>query len=180
MKGSRMLQLINEAIEEIEKYGSCESAYYILKYLSNSQEDLCKRGEVKYDLTIDHLIFLSMNGKTSQKKYKLYVNAFFTYDVLSPYKVIQDPMFTFRWGKLYFIYSPRIDSHLSSLIKSNFMRVTRSQIKLTERGEEEMENIRASLTKEELRKLSDKLKEIEEMKLTDLKIYTKNYLFAKA
>lgn len=174
-----MFQLINEAIEEIEKYGSCESAYYILKYLANSQDNLCEE-EVDYDITIDNLIFLSMNGKRTEKKYKLYVNAFFIYDMLSSSLAVQNPLFTFRWGKLYFIYSPRIESHLKALVKNKFLYLTRSQVRLTQRGEEEMEGVKALLSKDYLRKINEKLKEIDRMKLKDLKIYIKNYLFTKS
>ncbi|MEJ2781455.1 hypothetical protein WIW89_11350 [Stygiolobus sp. CP850M] len=180
MKNSRMFQLINEAIEEIEKFGSCESAYYILKYLANSRDNLCEEEEVDYDITIDNLIFLAMNGKRTEKKYKLYVNAFFVYDMVSSSLAVQNPLFTFRWGKLYFIYSSRIKSHLNALVKNKFLYLTRSQVRLTQRGEEEMEGVKTLLSKDYLRKINEKLKEIDKMKLKDLKIYTKNYLFTKS
>ena len=168
----RVFQLISEALEEIEKYGSCESAYYILKYIVG-KEELCQQEEIKYDLTIDQLIYLSFN----ETKYRLFINAFFVYDMLSARRKIQDPMFTFRWGKLYFIYSPRIESHLVTLAKNGFLRMSRSRVKLTERGKEERENVRSLLTREEIKRIDEKLREIEKMKLTDLRVHVKNYLF---
>jgi hypothetical protein len=69
---------------------------------------------------------------------------------------------------------------LNALVKNKFLYLTRSQVRLTQRGEEEMEGVKTLLSKDYLRKINEKLKEIDKMKLKDLKIYTKNYLFTKS
>ena len=172
----RIIQLIDEAIEEIEHYGSCESAYQLLKYISSTGEKLIKEGEVKYDFTLDNLVLLSMSKKI--KKYKLFVSSFFVYDYLSKKYKVQDPLFVFRWGKLYFIYSPRINGRVSLLAEKGFLKIERrGEIKLTSLGEEESENLFSLLNqrdRDEIKKVKEK---IQQLTLTELKTYTKKYLF---
>ena len=173
----RIMQLINEAIEEIERYGSCESAYQLLKYISSAGEKLIKEEEVKYDFTLDQLVLLSMSKKI--KKYKLFVSSFFVYDYLSKKYKVQDPLFIFRWGKLYFIYSPRIVGRVSLLVEKGFLQIERrGEIKLTNLGEEESENLFLMLNqrdRDEIEKIKEK---VQQLTLTELKIYTKKYLFS--
>jgi len=175
----RILQLVNEAIEEIERYGSCEGAYQLLKYISSTGEKFIKEEEVKYDFTLDQLILLSMSKKT--KKYKLLASSFFVYDYLSKKYKIQDPLFTFRWGKLYFIYSYRIVGRLSLLVEKGFLQIERrGEIKLTSLGEEESKNLFSMLNqkeKDEIKKVKEK---VEQLTLTELRTYTKKYLFEVA
>lgn len=173
----RILQLINEAIEEIEKYGSCESAYYLLKYISSHGEELVKENETKYDFTIDNLIFLSVQNEIP--KYKLFALSFFIYDYLSKKYKVQDPLFIFRWSKMYFIYSYRIEAHLLNLMKNQFLVTKRGKIKLTPKGESESENSYTLLSSQDKENIEKIREEIEKRKLTELRVFTKKYLFSK-
>ncbi|AGE71190.1 hypothetical protein [Sulfolobus acidocaldarius] len=174
----RIFQLMKEAVEEMEKYGSCQSAYYMLKYILSQINDHIQSFP-DYDIPLDNLILLSFNETLEEKKYKFFVKTFLVYDYLSTKYTVQDPIFIFRWGKLYFIYSPRIDAHLSLLEKNSFLTCHKFQLKLTRRGKEERENIIQNLSDYDLNKINELDKQIEEFKLQDLKIFMKKYLFEK-
>lgn len=171
----RISQLVNEAIEEIEYYKSCEAAYQILKYIASYGEKFMKEEAVKYDISLDNLVFLSINKHT--KKYKLFVTAFFIYDYLSKKYVVQEPLFIFRWGKLYFIYSYRIDGRLRLLDEKKFLEVRRSEIRLTQIGEQESKNIISILNNKEKEEVEHIREKINSMKANELRVYTKKYLF---
>ncbi|BBG23547.1 hypothetical protein [Sulfuracidifex tepidarius] len=173
---NRVRQLTDEAIEEIEKYNSCQSAYYILKTLSEGAETLCKEKEVKYDYTVDNLIIMSLYTYEDVTKARLFVTSFIIYDLLAKKYTIQNPLFYFRWNKRYFVYSPRIESHLSYLSREGFVK-NRKKYSLTEYGKKEGETSLATLNKETLSKIQESvstLKRIETMKQT--KVFLKKYL----
>ncbi|MBB5254251.1 hypothetical protein [Sulfurisphaera ohwakuensis] len=172
----KILQLINEAIEEIEKYGSCESAYYLLKYIASHGEKFIEEKSVNYDFTLDNIILMSVLQETH--KYKLFVSSFFIYDYLSKKFRVQEPLFIFRWGKTYFIYSYRINARLESLIKNQFIFSRKGILKLTKKGENERENIFSSLPSTDRKKIEEIIDNIDKMKLKELRIYTKKYLFS--
>lgn len=172
----KIIQLINEAIEEIEKYSSCESAYYLLKYIASHGDKFLEEKATNYDFTVDNLIFLSLGEETH--KYKLFVSSFFIYDYLSKKHAVQEPLFVFRWGKTYFIYSYRIESRLQSLVKNQFIQIKKGVIKLTKKGKEENENILSSLNVNDKKKIEEITETINKMKLKELRIYTKKYLFS--
>ncbi|BFH74117.1 hypothetical protein SJAV_20610 [Sulfurisphaera javensis] len=172
----KILQLINEAIEEIEKYNSCESAYYLLKYIASHGEKFVEEKATNYDFTVDNLIFLSL--KEEMHKYKLFVISFFIYDYLSKKFQVQEPLFIFRWGKTYFIYSYRIESRLQMLAKNQFIQTKKGIVRLTKKGKEESENIYKFLNPIDRQKVEEIISNINNMKLKELRIYTKKYLFS--
>ncbi len=173
---NRVRQLTDEAIEEIEKYNSCHSAYYILKTLSEGVDNFCKEDELKYDYTVDNLVILSIYLNDDVSKARMFVTSFMVYDILSKKYVIQNPLFYFRWNKRYFIYSPRVESHLSYLAREGFVR-SRKRYSLTEYGKKEGEALLTSLDRGVLSKVErmvSELKSMETMKQT--RIFVKKYL----
>ncbi|MCY0849789.1 hypothetical protein [Sulfuracidifex metallicus] len=173
---NRVRQLTREAIEEIEKYNSCQSAYYILKTLEEGSESLCKEKELKYDYTIDNLITVSLYIYDEVTKARLFVTSFLIYDVLAKNYVLQNPLFYFRWNKRYFVYSPRIDSHLSYLSREGFVKA-RKKFSLTEYGKKEGESLISTLNKETLSKIEEYVSTLKSMDtMKEIKIFLKKHL----
>jgi hypothetical protein len=175
---NRVAQLLREAVDEIEKYRSCESAYFLLKYTLSGIDKIINEKGLKYDFTLDNLILLTLlfMGKNT-RKYKFFVAMFLIYDELCKRYKLQEPLFMFRWTKTYFIYSYRVEAHLKMLIQNSYILAKRDGLGLTGVGEKEAHNLKLMLKKEEVDRISEIAKKIERMRLNELKIYIKKSLF---
>ncbi|MEM0122437.1 MAG: hypothetical protein QW440_05620 [Saccharolobus sp.] len=173
---NRLNQILREALDEVEIYNSWISSYYIIKSLENNIEKLCKEPAITYDITIDSLILLTIHLYGEIDKTRLFVTSFILYDHLSKVYKIQDPIFTIRWHKRHFIYSPRIDSHLAFLLKRGLViEKGRYYYYLNPLGESEAINV-YNLIKNR-KSIEDIIYDVKKLKkIKDIKTYIRKYL----
>ncbi len=174
---SRAKQLLEESIDEVEKYGSFTSMYMMVKKIYSDFEKLNKEEKIDYDIKIDDLILLSLHEK-EMNKISLFVSTFLIYDYLSKKYITQDGLFYFRWNKRIFIYSPRIESHVYYLMRLGYLQGIKN-FKLTSRGYEESESLLSSLDHEDRKIIRGIIIDVcLKTKLKELKEYVKKYLFS--
>lgn len=167
---------LEEAVEEVEKYGSFSSMYLIVKKLRDEFDRLSKEEFREYDFKIDDLVLLSLKGEMC--KVKLLVSSFLVHDYLSRKYVVQDGLFYFRWSKRIFVYSPRVESHLLYLVRLGYLEGGK-KFKLSKKGKTEADSIMSILGREEVKDITSLVENvIRAKKLKDLKRYVKEYLFA--
>ncbi|QGA53159.1 hypothetical protein GFS03_00350 [Sulfolobus sp. E5-1-F] len=174
---NRLQQLLKEALDEIEVYGSWTSLYYILKLLVESEaEKLCREQEIIYHMTVDSLtLFTIYKYGEGIDKTRLFVLSFLLYDYLSRHYNLQNPIFSIKWNKRYFIYSPRIDSRLHSLSKRGLLIKKNKLYYLTQLGISEAESI--SIGKKDSMKVDSIVASLKSLrKVKDIKIFIRKYL----
>ncbi len=173
---SRVKQLLEESIDEVEKYGSFSSMYLILKKVYSDFEKLTKEERIDYNIKVDDIILISLHER-EMNKISLFVSSFLIYDYLSKRYIVQDGLFYFRWNKRIFIYSPRIESHLFYLMRLGYLQGIKN-FKLTSRGYEEAESIFLSLNCEDRKAIKNIIIDIcLKTRPRELKEYVKKYLF---
>ncbi|MFP3217309.1 MAG: hypothetical protein RXQ99_01715 [Acidianus sp.] len=175
---SRLKQLLGEAVEEAEKYGSLLSTYLILKKCNAEYDTLVKEKEVNYSFSVDDIILTSLSYK-ELSKIQFFVMSFLVCDYLSSRYITQDCLFYFRWDKRIFIYSPRMEAHLFYLIRSGYAEGYK-YFKLTEKGRVEAEAKKSLLSNVEKIKI-DEISScvLSKNKLSELKRYVRSYIFGK-
>ncbi|WP_338598221.1 hypothetical protein V6M85_06820 [Sulfolobus tengchongensis] len=173
---NRLKQILKEALDEVEVYGSWISLYYILKSIENDIEKLCKEPEVKYDITVDSLILFTIyryNDKID--KTRLFALSFILYDYLSKNYKVQEPLFSIRWNRRYFIYSYRIESHLNTLLKKGLLIKRRTVYYLSELGKNEAENL--SIREKDMVKVNEIVNNFKALRrVKEIRIYIRKYL----
>ncbi|PVU77464.1 hypothetical protein DDW12_06810 [Sulfolobus islandicus] len=174
---NRLQQLLKEALDEIEIYGSWTSLYYILKSVAESNvEKLCREQEVIYHMTVDSLtLFTIYKYSEGVDKTRLFVLSFLLYDYLSRHYNVQNPIFSIKWNKRYFIYSPRIDSRLHSLSKRGLILKKDRLYYLSQLGISEAESI--NIGKKDSTKVDSIVANLKSLrKVKDIKIFVRKYL----
>ncbi|AAK42863.1 hypothetical protein SULI_02845 [Saccharolobus solfataricus] len=174
---NRLQQLLKEALDEIEIYGSWVSLYYILKLLAESNvEKLCKEQEVAYHMTVDSLtLFTIYKYGGGIDKTRLFVLSFLLYDYLSRYYNIQNPIFSIKWNKRYFVYSPRIDSRLHTLSKKSLILKKERLYYLNQLGRSEAESI--NIREKDNAKVDSIVTNLKSLKkVKDIRIFVRRHL----
>ncbi|WP_236752071.1 hypothetical protein [Acidianus sp. HS-5] len=173
-----MKQLLSEAVEETEKYGSLFSTYLILKKCNAEYDSLVKETEANYSFSVDDIILISLSYKELNKT-QFFVISFLICDYLSSRYITQDCLFYFRWDKRIFIYSPRTEAHLLYLIKTGYAEGYK-YFKLTEKGKVEAEAKKSLLSTMEKIKIDDMIScVLSKNRLSELKKYVRSYIFGK-
>ncbi|ARM76637.1 hypothetical protein [Acidianus manzaensis] len=176
---NRVEQLLKEAIDEAEKYGSMLSMYFLVKKVVFDYSSIYRQEEEKYDVTVDDIILLSLSQK-EVTKIPFFSISFLIYDYLSSHKYkVQDCIFYFRWDKRIFIYSPRVEAHLYYLIRTGYASGIK-YYKLTEKGKFEANLKFSSFSEKEKKDISFIIEEIiNKRKNSDIKKYIRKQLFGK-
>lgn len=175
---SRLKQLLSEAVEEAEIYGSLLSTYLIIKKCYVEYDKLVREKEVNYSFNIDDIILISLSYK-ELNKIQFFVMSFLVCDYLSSRYITQDCLFYSRWSKRIFIYSPRIEAHLFYLIRKGYIEGYK-YFKLTEKGRVEAEAKKSLLSKSEIIKIDEISSQVlSKTKTSDLKKYVRSYIFGK-
>lgn len=175
---NRVQQLLTEALDEVEKYGSLLSMYILVKKLALDYSSIVRQEEIKYDITVDDIILLSLSqGEVG--KVPLFSISFLIYDYLSSFYSVQDCLFYFRWDKRIFVYSPRVESHLHYLIRTGYVNGIK-YFRLTEKGKSEVNSKIASLTEKERKDIINIVNTIRHKKRnSEIKKYIRERLFGK-
>ncbi len=175
---SRLKQLLNEAVEETEKYGSLFSTYLILKKCNTEYDILDRENDSNYSFYVDDIILISLSYKELNKT-QFFVISFLICDYLSSRYITQDCLFYFRWDKRIFVYSPRMEAHLLYLIRTGYAEGYK-YFKLTEKGKNEAEAKKSLLSTMEKIKIDEMASCIlSKRKLSELKKYVRSYIFGK-
>ncbi|MDT7861638.1 MAG: hypothetical protein RRA45_05450 [Saccharolobus sp.] len=174
---NRLQQLIKEAIAEVENYDSWITLYYILKSIENNVEKLCKESEINYEVTVDSLILFTIyihGGRID--KTRLFALSFILYDYMSKNYKVQDPIFYIRWNKRYFIYSPRIDSHLNALSKKGLI-IKKDLYYLSDLGRAEAESLFKYIKEKDRKEIASIIEIFKSFKrISEIKTYIRKYL----
>lgn len=176
---SRAQQILREAIDEAEKYGSLLSMYFLVRKLSLDYESVAKQEEKKYDLTVDDIVLLSLSqGEVS--KIPFFSISFLVFDYLSSNNYsVQDCLFYFRWDKRIFVYSPRVDSHLHYLIRTGYINGAK-YYKLTEKGKSEADSKMLTFTEKEREDLIHIINTVRyKRRNSEIKRYIREQFFGK-
>ncbi|AWR97851.1 hypothetical protein DFR86_10075 [Acidianus sulfidivorans JP7] len=177
---NRVEQLLREAIDEAEKYGSLLSMYFLIKKIALDYSSIYKKEEEPYDITVDDIILISLShGEVT--KIPFFAISFLIYDYFSSSNKyhVQDCIFYFRWDKRIFVYSPRIEAHLYYLIRTGYVSGIKFY-KLTEKGKFEMDLKLKSFSEKERKDILFIINNVLSMKKTsDIKKYVRRQFFGR-
>lgn len=182
MKENKAKQLLEEAIEELRK-GSIIASQKILEDLYENFDRYINQKPINYNITLDNLILLTLGmyyyyNEEMIPKQKFYVTSFILYDVLSSKNLkVQNPYFSYKKTKMYFIFSERLENRIITLAYNGFLVVRERYIGLLEKGRMEGLNIIRSLDQNTVGELVKIVKEIKSLKSRKaLENYVRQYL----
>lgn len=173
---NRIQQILLEAINEAEKYGSLLSMYFLIKKLASDYNFLSREEEKKYDVTVDDIVLLALS-RGEVGKIPFFSISFLICDYLSSIYSVQDCVFYFRWNKRIFVYSPRVEAHLYYLIRTGYV-IGMKFFKLTEKGKHEADLKMSTFTEKEKKDIVCLIDAIKHKKrIKEIKDYVKEILF---
>ncbi|NON63266.1 hypothetical protein [Acidianus sp. RZ1] len=169
-------KLIEEAVEEAEKFGSLSSMYFLVKKIWAEYGKLSREPIRDYDFTVDDIILFSLH-RSKLERIPFFVSSFLTWYYLSNHFFAQDPLFYFRWDKRIFVYSPRVDAHLLYLARTGYVKISKTYC-LTEKGKEESSVKLSSLGERHYKEIDSILNNVyNSKKLRDLRMIVKDTIF---